>query len=102
MSNTKVTGKRGASARKQNPQVQGGFGQATAAEKNRELAARRGIVQALSRLGIPYAQWPDAIQAFYTDPGQSQQYHQYIAPSPFRPPKFDRLNQSPKDWAKAA
>lgn len=84
------------------PPRQSGFGQAAAAEKNREREARFRIVQALNRLSIPIAHWPDCVQAFYIDPSQRTEYHQSIAPSPFQAPKFDRLNQSPKEWAKLA
>ena len=101
MVDAKLRRQRRANTNKLGPERQAGFGQRAAAEKNREREARFGIIQALSRLH-PYHQWPDFVQAFYTDPGQRTEYHQFIAPSPFQAPRFDRLNQSPKDWSKLA
>ena len=34
------------------------------------------------------------------DPNERTEYHQYMTPSPFQAPEFDRLNQSPEDWVK--
>jgi hypothetical protein len=78
------------------------LGQTAAAAKNREYEVRFEIVKAYSRLNIPYQQWPACVQEFYTNPGQRIEYHQFIAPSPFQPPRFDRLKQSPEQWAKLA
>jgi hypothetical protein len=80
----------------------GAEGLAAAAGKNRERAARLDIVEGLRRLGTPYNQWPDFVRAFYTDPQQRIEYHQFMTPSSFQAPDFDRLNQSPQDWVKAA
>jgi hypothetical protein len=102
MADAKLPRIRRANPNKPRPERQAGFGQAAAAEKNRERDARFGIIQALSRLQIPSHQWPDFVQAYYADPGQRTEYHQFIAPSPFQAPRFDRLNQSPKDWSKLA
>jgi hypothetical protein len=77
-------------------------GLAAAAEKNRERAARLLIIEAFGRLGIPYGQWPEFVRAFYTDQQQRIEYHQFVNPSPFQAPDFDRLNQSPRDWVKVA
>jgi len=76
-------------------------GQAAAAERNRQREARFSIIQALARLGIPSREWPDFVQAS-TDPHRQNEYRQRMSPAPFQPPDFDRLNQSPEDWAKAA
>jgi len=81
------------------PPRQSGF-QAGGAAVNRQREARFRIIGALVRLSIPTSRWPEFVQAFYSDP--SQKYHQRVAPSPFRAPAFDRLNQSPQDWKKAA
>jgi len=77
-------------------------GLAAAAEKNREREARLRIIDAFGRLGISSDQWPDFVRAFYTDQQQRIVYHQFMTPSPFQPPDFDRLNESPQDWAKVA
>lgn len=74
----------------------------TAAEKNREREARLRIIEAFRRLGIPYSDWPDFVRAFYTDPQQQIEYHELMTPSPFQPPDFDRLSETPQDWVKAA
>src|SRR5271157_5462188 len=84
------------------PPRQSGFGQAAAAAKNREREARFRIIGALNRLSIPFPRWPDFVQAFYSDPSQRTEYHQYIAPALFQPPRFDRLSQSPEDWRQLA
>jgi len=81
------------------PPRQSGF-QAGGAAVNRQREARFRIIGALVRLSIPTSRWPEFVQAFYSDP--SQKYHQRVSPSPFRAPAFDRLNQSPQDWKKAA
>jgi len=77
-------------------------GQAAAAAKNRETEVRLGIIHAFQGLAIPFNRWPDFVQAFYTDPHQQIVYDQSMTPPPFQPPEFDRLKQSPKDWAKMA
>jgi len=77
-------------------------GQAAAAENNRRREVRLGIIQALSRLGIPYSQWPDFVKVYYADPHQQNRYSQSLSPMPFQAPDFDRLNQSPAEWKKAA
>src|SRR6185369_13116137 len=77
-------------------------GLAAAAGKNRERVNRFWIIDGFRRLKIPYAQWPDFVQAFYTDPQQQIEYHQSMIPPPFQAPEFDRLNQSPEDWVKVA
>jgi hypothetical protein len=77
-------------------------GEATVAEKNRQRAARLRIIEAFSRLGMLCDEWPDFVREYYADPGQRTQYHHITYPSPFQPPAFDRLNQSPEDWAKEA
>ena len=59
------------------PPRQSGFGQAAAAAKNREREARFRIIGALNRLSIPFPRWPDFVQAFYSDPSQRTEYHQY-------------------------
>ena len=78
------------------------LGQAAAGAKNRQLANRFEIVRAFNRLPIPFHQWPEFVQTFHTDPSQRTGYHQRIAPSPFRAPVFDRLDQSPQDWQRLA
>jgi hypothetical protein len=78
------------------------IGQAAAAENNRRREVRLGIIQAFSRLRIPYSQWPDFIKLYYADPHQQNQYCQNMSPLPFQAPDFDRLNQSPAEWKKAA
>jgi hypothetical protein len=83
-------------------EVQKVVGQAAAAEKNRQREARLSIIQALARLGIPFHEWPDFVQAYYTDSHQQNEYRQLMMPSPFQAPDFDRLNQSPDDWINEA
>lgn len=78
------------------------LGQAAAAKKNRVREARLSISAALQRLGQPYAQWPSFVREFNEHLGQYPKYRQRISPSPFQPPPFDRLNQSPKDWIETA
>lgn len=80
----------------------GAVGQAAAAEKNRQHKVRACIVQALSRLGIPYGEWPDFVQVYYTRAQDQNHYRQLISLSPFQPPAFDRLNQSKEEWVKTA
>ena len=63
MVEAKLPRQRGANTKKPGPARQA-VGQAAAAEKNREREARFGVVQALNRLSIPFAQWPDFVQAF--------------------------------------
>jgi hypothetical protein len=84
------------------PKRQGVEGFAAAAEKNRKRDARLRITEAFGRLGIPHNQWPDFVRTFYTDQHQRIEYHDYMTPSPFQAPDFDRLNASPKDWVKVA
>jgi hypothetical protein len=77
-------------------------GQAAAAEKNRQQEVRARIIQALSRLGIPYSEWPDFVQVYHTRGHDQSRYRQRISPFRFQPPAFDRLNQSPEEWASIA
>jgi len=83
-----------------NSGVQSVSGQAAAAKQNRQRRARGGILQALSRLGIPYHEWPNFVQADYTV--LSPLYQQHISVSPFQPPAIDRLNESEAEWRKKA
>jgi hypothetical protein len=53
-------------------------------------------------LGIPYSQWPDFIKVYYADPHQQNHYRQSMSLLGFQAPDFDRLNQSPAEWKKAA
>jgi len=69
-------------------------------EKNREQKARDEIVGALQRLKVAVGQWPEYVQEHLRQP--DPRFNHPIAPSPFQPPVFDRLNQSPADWQKAA
>jgi hypothetical protein len=73
-------------------------GQAAAARKNRVRQARLSIIVALRRLGQPCAKWPSLIREFNEHLGQDPENYQAISPTPFQPPDFDRLNQSPRDW----
>jgi hypothetical protein len=77
-------------------------GQAAAAEQNRQREARLEILQALQGLGIPFQQWSDFVQAYYRDSPQRIVSRQLISPPLFKPPAFDRLNESPKEWKKKA
>ena len=83
-------------ASKPEPRREGAEGLAAAAGKNRERDARLRIVDAFGRLGIPYNQWPDLVRVFYTDQQQRIEYHQFMTPSPFQAPDFDRLSESPR------
>lgn len=89
-------------AKQPEPPRQGIQGEAAAAGKNREREARLRIIDAFGRIGLSYRQWPDFVQAFYSDPLQRIEYRQFMMPSPFQAPDFDRLNQSPKDWVRVA
>lgn len=82
--------------------VTSGLGQAAGAGENRQHQARIGILQALSRLGIPLLDWPDFIQAYYTASSQRTTSHQLMFPEPFQPPPFDRLNETAELWTKRA
>jgi len=89
----------------QRPQKDAGepnTGQAAAALKNRTIKARLQIIDALQRLGIPHAKWPDFVRAFYTNPQEREGYSESVLPPSFQPPAFERLNESPEQWAKAA
>ena len=77
-------------------------GLAAAAEKNRERATRLLIIEGFRRVGIPYAQWPEFVRAFYSDPQQQIEYHQFMPPPPFQAPEFDRLSQTSEEWVKVA
>jgi hypothetical protein len=102
MTNPKLPRKVAAKAKKRKPRRQGVEGLAAAAEKNRELEARLRIIAAFGRLGISHNQWPNFVRAFYADPQQRIEFHQFMTPSPFQPPDFDRLKESPQDWVKVA
>lgn len=77
-------------------------GEPAAAARNREIRVRLQIIEALQRLGIPHREWPDFVRAFYTNPQERQGYCASISPPSFQPPDFKRLNESLKEWAKAA
>jgi hypothetical protein len=80
-------------------------GEAAAAVKNRAIQARLQIINAFQRLRIPNSQWPDFVRAFYTNPQEREGYTEStesILPPSFQPPAFERLNESPEQWAKAA
>jgi len=100
--NAKSPRKLAEKARKSELRRQGDEGLAAAARQNREREARLRIIEAFGRLGIPYAQWPDFVRVFYTDPQRRIEFRQMMMPPPFQAPDFDRLNQSPSDWVKAA
>jgi hypothetical protein len=74
------------------------LGQAAAAKQNSQRRARGGILEAVRRLGIPYDEWPDFVQAYYKDSNQLCQ--QLIWVGPFQPPPFDRLNESAAEYRK--
>jgi len=91
--------------------------QSAAAEHNRQRRARFSIIKALQRLGIPHKEWPEFVRDYYPSSGKhyldyssedwkkelaKTEYHQRIQPPTFKPPIFDRLNQSPVEWAKGA
>ncbi|MGO9268706.1 MAG: hypothetical protein ACLQOO_00340 [Terriglobia bacterium] len=89
----------------QHPQKDAGepnTGEAAAALKNRTIKARLQIIEALQRLGIPHAKWPDFVRAFHTNPQEREGYTASVFPPSFQPPVFERLNESPEQWAKAA
>ena len=77
-------------------------GEPEAARKNRAIRAREQIIEGLQRQGIPYRDWPDVVRAFYTNPQERQGYSASISPLRFDPPPFDRLNETPEEWAKRA
>src|SRR2546426_6007265 len=91
-----------ASANDHEPGLHHTDGQAAAAERNRRVAVRNGIIGAFQRLGTPYDAWPEVIRAYYSNPQERTTSRQIISPHPFQPPAFDRLNQSPEDWVKGA
>jgi len=107
MAKPKLPPKLAAKLKEPEPSRQGVAGQAASAENNREREVRLRIIQVLRRLGIPDNQWPDFVRAFYANPQQRIEYHQFMTPPPFQAPEFqapefDRLNQSPKDWLQVA
>lgn len=77
-------------------------GEPAAAARNREIRARLQIIEAFQRLGIPHREWPDFVRTFYTNPQAREGYRASISPLPFQPPDFERLNESPAQWAKKA
>ena len=77
-------------------------GQAAAAKKNRQNEVRDGIVKALLFARIPYSQWPECVQVHSIGVRDRNRFRQLRSPSPFQPPPFDRLNQSPEEWTKIA
>jgi hypothetical protein len=78
-------------------------GQAAAARKNRETQTRQQIVRALQSLGKHSGiEWPDFIRDFCRVPSEQTEFTDCAILPPFQPPDFDRLNQSPEDWAKTA
>src|ERR1700730_15880049 len=79
-----------------------GSGQAAAAKQNRQHQPRLEILKALQRLGIPVKQWPDFVHAYYRDSPQRIGSRHRICPPWFKPPPFDRLNESPEEWKKKA
>jgi len=83
-------------------ETQGPVGESAVAKKNRQRETRLRIIEGFQRVGLSYDQWPDFVRKYYADPGQRTQYHHAAFASPFQAPAFDRLNQSPEDWAKVA
>jgi hypothetical protein len=77
-------------------------GQAAAALKNRMIKARLQIIAALQRLGIPQHKWPGFVLAFYTNSQQREGYSESSFLPPFQFPVFERLHDSPEQWAKKA
>ena len=78
-------------------------GQAAAARKNRENQTRQQIVRALESLGSAFrTEWPGFVREFCRDPLEQTIFTDCALPPPFQPPEFDRLNQTPEEWAKAA
>ena len=77
-------------------------GEAAAAAKNRQISARLQIIEGLRRLGVPHLEWPDFVRTFCTNPQERQGYHASISPPSFQPPDFERLHESPEQWAKKA
>jgi hypothetical protein len=77
-------------------------GEAAAAAKNRAIWARLQIINAFQRLRIPHNKWPDFVRAFHTNPQERQGYSESNQPLSFQPPAFDRLHESPEQWAKVA
>jgi hypothetical protein len=75
-------------------------GQAAAANRNRVRATRMSIIAALLRLGVPVDDWPKPVRDFYEQADAT--LRQVLTPPPYRPPHFDRLVQSSKEWAKLA
>jgi len=102
MAKPKLPPKLAAELKEPEPSRQSVAGQAACAENNREREVRLRIIQVLRRLGISDNQWPDFVRAFYANPQQRIEYHQFMTPPPFQAPEFDRLNQSPKDWMQVA
>ena len=80
----------------------GAVGQAASAKKNRQNEIRDRIVEALLLAGISCSQWPDCVQVHYLEMRDRHRFRQLRLPSPFQSPAFDRLNQSPEEWAKIA
>lgn len=79
-------------------------GQVAAVNFNRQSNARKSIVRELENMGPEFAgRWPDFVRAFRGQwieetRVQHPEYRQPVSPSDFRPPFFDRLNQSPAEW----
>lgn len=85
------------------PEEASNQGQAAAARKNRETRTRQQIVRALESLGSAFrTAWPGFVREFCRDPVEQTIFNDCALPPPFLPPEFDRLNQTPEEWAKAA
>ena len=102
MPDPKLPRKVAAKGKKRKPRRQGVEGLAAAVGRNREREARLRIIEAFGRLGISHDQWPKFVRAFYADPQQRTEYHQFTMPLLFQAPDFDPLNESPQDWVKRA
>lgn len=99
---SKVPRKPDKRAQKPEPRREDPEGLAAAAGKNRERAARLLIIEGFRRIGIPFAQWPNFVRAFYTDPQQWIEFRQPMKPPTFQAPDYDPLNQSREEWSKGA
>lgn len=78
------------------------IGDAVAAAKNRQIGVRIHIVTALQQLGVPTQAWPDFAQKFYASTEERKGSTDCFPVPMFRPPRFDRLNQSLEEWRRAA
>lgn len=75
-------------------------GEAAAAAKNQQIQARKQILQALQRLGVPFEKYPEPVRQFATSPEAQAEFHESIILPPFQPPPWERLHETARQYIK--